>query len=107
MKLNIGDNNSCDMENDVYNIARDSLKYSGVHMFIASNKWDSVHVEVTDDIPTSQLKYLPIVTDNITVTLPEKVTMDTIGILVSLFPKKSGVLRRTFMSGGNIQEVLG
>lgn len=106
MKLDIGERTGCHAEKDTYFLSIDSLKYAQTHMFIASNKWDSVHIQMQSNMQSEALRYIPMVTDEIEVDLPEKITMDIVGTLAALYPKKSGELRRAFMSGKDVKEVL-
>lgn len=84
----------------------DMINNSATHLFIASNKWDKILIHIDDSIKFDMIRYLPKVSSNIKVTLPEKVTIDTVGVLASLYPDLSASLRRTFMSGKDIREVL-
>lgn len=106
MILHICDEAGGNAADGIMCIPKKNLNMSSVHMFIASSKWDKVIVDVDESISPSVLKYLPVVTENVEVNLPENMTVDIVGVLASLYPKKAGLLRRAFMMGGNVEEVL-
>ena len=106
MKLNIGKDYVKELTEDVCNLSTAMLSSPAVHMFIASNSWAEIHIDVDDNIDYTLLKFFPMACRNITVSLPERCTITTVGILSSLYPDLSGKLRRAFMTGGSIEEVL-
>lgn len=87
-------------------LSLDMLVMRSTHLFIASNKWDEIYVELDDKIPERSLLHLPMVTQNIKVKLPDKITMETVKLLTELFPDKAGSLRKRFMTDGLVGEVI-
>lgn len=92
---------------DSYYIGTFFLKAKSTHFFIASNKWESIYIELEDSIPEGYLKSLHLVCPKITVNLPDKITDVTVRLLAELYPEKSGAIRRTYLTGGSLMEVLG
>ena len=106
MNLNITRVYNKQFRENLYSLSTDMLKMKSTHLFIASNAWESVYIELDDSIPEGYLRNLHTVCDNITVNLPDVVTDKTLGLLIELYPDKSGALRRAYMQGTKIEEVL-
>lgn len=94
------------MVEDTVTIATYMLQFSSTHMFIASNHWDDVRVVLDDKIPVNSLIHVNLVADAIHVQLPEQLTDATLHQLIELFPDKGGAIRRCFMTGQDVREVL-
>lgn len=94
------------MDGRTYIISKDALHLNGVHLFIASNKWDELQVDLSDDMPLDVFKFMVGVCSKVSVTLPPTITDKTVKLLVELYPEKSGTIRKAYMSGGNIKELL-
>ncbi len=82
------------------------LNMKSTHLYIASNKWETVTIDIEDSIPERSLMHIPTVADHIQVRLPEKITQTTLRLLTELFPDKAGALRKRYMTDGLIGEVL-
>ena len=82
------------------------LKLQSTHLFIASNNWDEIEIELDDCIPANSLLHFNMVTDTIKVRLPEEINQNTVKQLVELFPDKAGVIRKCYMTGGDLRGVL-
>lgn len=82
------------------------LKQTSAHLFIASNSWDTLYLDLSDDIPTLCLKFIRDKVKEVRVKLPDKVTTHTLKLLIELFPSNEGKLRKQFMMGGNLDGVL-
>ncbi len=95
-----------DFHEDSYYIGTSFLKAKATHFFIASNHWESIYIEIEDTIPEGYLRSLHLVCNNIKVNLPEVITDKTVQLLAELYPDKSGKIRRTYLTGGNLKEVL-
>lgn len=91
---------------DTVNLGIHMLQLQTTHLFIASNKWDEVYIELDDSVPENSLLHINLVTDNIKVKLPENVTAPILKQLTELFPDKAGALRRCFMTGQSMKGVL-
>lgn len=107
MKLFVTRDFHKEFHDDSYFISTYFLKAKATHFFIASNKWESIYIEIEDSIPEGYLKSLHLVCPKITVNLPETVTDTTVRLLAELYPEKSGSIRRAYLTGGNVAEVLG
>lgn len=92
---------------DAYFISTSFLKAKATHFFIASNKWDFIFIEMEDSIPEGYLKSMHLVCPNIKVNLPDIVTDTTVRLLAELYPDKSGAIRKAYLTGGKLVEVLG
>lgn len=78
-----------------------------VHLFLASQIWESLTVELTDDIPTDVLKYLAPKCKDIHVTLTdEQVTQHGVKLLCELYPDKAGAIRKAAMLGRDLTSVV-
>lgn len=82
------------------------LQFPSTHLFIASNKWDKVYIEVSDEIPLGSLRFINTVTQTIEVNIPDVTTETTMRILTEIYPEKSGKLRRHQMQGLPLKEAL-
>ena len=91
---------------ELYTLRTSMLQLKSTHLFINSNAWDSIMIDLDDSIPEGCLCNLSLICSNIKVNLPETVTDVTLRLLCELFPTKAGALRRTYMAGGNLKEVL-
>lgn len=106
MILNIKNEYVKDFEKDTVNLATHMLQMKSTHLFIASGSWDIVYLELDDTIPESCLFGIHTTTDCIRVKLPDVITDITVNRLAELFPDKAGMLRRLYMQGKDIREVL-
>lgn len=106
MKLNITRQYNKGFVEDTCNLGTSMLNMKATHLFIASNAWESIYVELEDTIPEGYLCCFGMVTQNISVNLPETVTEKTLHLLTELYPEKAGALRRTYMQKRDFKEVL-
>lgn len=108
MKLKIIVNAQESITNDSgdYEMSPELLKLKGTHVFIASRVWDEIHIDLTEDIPLGSLKYVPKHANALTVKLPETKTAHIMQLCTELFPEKSGTIRKTFLSKGDIPSEL-
>ena len=93
-----------DLENMV--VSTGMLTMPTTHLFIASNKWSSAIVEVSNKIPAGTLSNLHTVCDEIKVILPEVCTEHEMRILAELFPRKAGTIRKSFLLGKDLKGVV-
>lgn len=91
----------------VYTLATSYMQMKSTHLFIASNKWEEIYIELDDSMQTGYLQYLHLVCPRILVSLPEVITEQTILLLAEIFPDKRGLLRKNFLLHKDIKEVLG
>lgn len=87
-------------------IKSDLLQHPGPHLFIASHKWDEVHVELHAGLQPHWLHYLPTVAEKIYVEAVDDYK-PYMNLLVELFPEKSGSIRRATLQGTNLADILG
>lgn len=89
----------------VYCVKTSMLKEPGPHLFIASEKWDEIRVELSEELPVENIGRLSLVCDNIKVKrVPD---MDTyIDALIVLFPSKGGALRKCKITGSPVIDVI-
>lgn len=106
MVLNITAEYNKSFVENVCSLATHMLSIPSTHLFIASNTWEEIDVDVNDEIPEGCLHCLSLACDNIKVRLPENVTDKTVRLLAEALPDKAGVIRRAYMQGTPIKEVL-
>ena len=94
-------------DSDDYELKPEMLKLNGTHVFIASRMWDSIVIELTEDIPLGSLKYLPSKAKSISVVMPTELTSHIVQLCTELYPEKAGTIRKNFlMKGVILSEVL-
>ena len=96
-----------DFEENTTHLKTSMLAMQSTHMFIASNHWEDIVVELSEDIPESSLLHFSLVSDAIHVKLPETINNTILHQLTELFPELSGKLRSLYMSGQDVKGVLG
>jgi hypothetical protein len=107
VKLNIvSDISQKEFNGEEMTISISLLSQKATHLFVASHLWDELYCEVDDSIPLNCLKYMVTKAKKVTVKLPEKCTVTTMRLLTELYPVKAGTIRKAFMSGKNLQEVI-
>lgn len=77
-----------------------------LHMFIASNSWDELIVQMKDTEALACLKYMKPNFAKITVYLFGEVTLRMVQALGELYPEKAGHLRKAYMSGEDLGGLL-
>lgn len=107
MKLFIMRKTDKEFHEGAYYIGTYYLKMKSTHFFIASNKWESIYLELEDEIPEGYLRSLHLVCSDIKVNLPEVLTDKTFQLLAELYPTHSGAIRKARLTGHSIKEVLG
>lgn len=73
------------------------LEDKGTHLFIASNIWDKLHVDICDEIPDKTLRYVITKCKAIDVTLPAELSDKHVALLCELYPAKEGQIRKAAM----------
>ncbi|MCM1215088.1 MAG: hypothetical protein NC548_11275 [Lachnospiraceae bacterium] len=106
MKLVIQKDYAVSKDLDTMILSARMLLEVSVHLYISSHKWDSITIEICDDIPDDVLQYIRMQTDNKYVRLPEKLNERQLKMLVSLYPELAGKIRRAYMSGVSLREVV-
>lgn len=93
-----------DLENMV--ISANMLRLPTTHLFIASNRWESAIVEITDSVPEGTLVNLHTVCDDIKVILPDKSDEHTMRLLTELYPEIAGTIRKNYLLGKCLKGVV-
>lgn len=106
MKLRISKKFEPGFTPDTYTLGTDMLRMKSTHLFIAARAWESIELDLSDNIPTGYLGNLNLVSSDIKVRLPETITDKTVVLLAELYPDKAGKLRKQFMFGKPVSEVL-
>lgn len=105
MNLYIG--NTVQSDTDSMWLPYSLLTDKAVHLFIASNVWDTLTVEVSEDIPAGVLKYMILKCTEKKVILPEHaLSAKEVGLICEMFPDKAGGIRRAHMAGRSVTELL-
>lgn len=107
MKLHIESTYNSGFDEDTYHLSTSMLKSQATHLFIASNLWESIQVDLDETIPDGYLSNLNMVCSDIRVKLPKDITESTLRALIDLYPDKRGKLRMTYLSGKSLEGVLG
>lgn len=77
-----------------------------LHLFVASNVWKELIVQMKDTEALNCLKYMLPKFEKITVFLFGEVTLRMVQTLGELYPDKASALRRAYMSGEDIGRLL-
>jgi hypothetical protein len=86
-------------------LSTDALRDRDSHLFILSNRWDTIYIELSDKVLPYCLKYIKNSSNEVKVRFKEQ-TKYTLALLIELYPDLEGVLRKKYVSGGNLNEVL-
>lgn len=108
MKLVVEKDNGprLDKENDTYYIPTAMLSMGAVHMFIGYKKWETIYVELSDDIPHGSLRFFPSVCSDIKVKCTKEINDNIVRQLAELFPDLGGKVRRWYFAKKDIMEVI-
>ncbi len=106
MKLIIAKDYNKSFTDSTCNLSTDMLRLNSTHLFIASNMWESIRIEIDGSIPRGTLRKLSTVCEDIKVSVPAHIDENILHLLTELYPSKAGVLRRTFMQGGDVKGVI-
>lgn len=107
MKLNITRQYNKSFVEDTCNLGTSMLNSAATHLFIASNSWDEIYIELTNDVKVGMLKYIPMVCDKIKISLPEDINHTVVHLLTELYPDKAGKIRMAYMQQRDLREELG
>lgn len=89
-----------------YYLTLASLNHKGTHLFIASNKWDELHITLTEDIPLNVLKYVRMAVGSVHVVIKGEQTEHIMELMCELYPEYSGKLHKAFMLKKDLKEVV-
>lgn len=84
-------------------------KYMGLkvtHLTLASQEWDALYIELDECIPEGSLRFLPQKCKCIRALCPERLSMHQLHLLVELYPSLDGKLRKAYMKGEDVRELL-
>lgn len=76
------------------------------HLMIASQVWKGAYVEISDAIPEGSLRFLPSKCETIKVRFEGKPSMHMMHLLIDLYPKLNGTIRKLYMKGDDMHELL-
>lgn len=82
------------------------LAANNAHLVIASRMWDKCFIELLEDIPEGVLKFLPEKVQTFAIDVPEHPSLHQLHLICELMPEKEGTLRKLYMKGESIYEVL-
>lgn len=105
MILRVDDTDNAVDEN-TYTLKPNLLQDKAVHLFIASNEWELLDIKLTDDIPQDTLKYVITKCKDVKVRKCSTINKHTMHLLCELYPDKAGIIRKNFMLGRDVWEVL-
>lgn len=82
------------------------LQNTATHLYIASNHWDNMYIELDEDIPCDVLKYVCRQSDKVEVSYPSNISEHVLKLLCEVYPEKSGLIRKYYMLKKDLREVL-
>jgi hypothetical protein len=107
MRLLISDTDSkTEGLTETIRISPSALGRTATHLFIASTRWDSIHVDIVQEIPRHVLNKVQTRSQNITCSIRTRVTEHSVGLLIDLFPSLEGKIRKSFFAGGDLNGVV-
>ena len=84
----------------IFWISTENILDKAIHLYVASNCWDKLSVEITDKLPTGVLDKVVTRCKEVEVmNLPLTLTQRTVELLCELYPEKSGKIRKTYLMG--------
>lgn len=83
-----------------------SLKQKGTHLFIKSHEWNTLYIDVTEDIPMGCLKYVCEYFQSVKADVPNGLNDHVVELLAELYPNLSGKIRKAYLFGGDVRELL-
>lgn len=83
------------------------LRDNATHLYVASNSWDRLIVDLSEEIPENVLKYMILKCKNVEVHLPEgKLSPKCINLLCEVYPDRAGELRKANMLGKDLNTIV-
>lgn len=83
------------------------LNDKAVHLYLASNLWDELQVDISPDIPVGVMQYVSMKCKSVKVNLPRrKLESGELTVLCDLYPDKAGALRKANMLGKDLNTLL-
>lgn len=76
------------------------------HLVLASRDWDTLYIDVDECIPEGSLRFLSEKCRSVCAFCQEKPSMHQLHLLVELYPKLDGQLRKAYMKGEGISGIL-
>lgn len=90
----------------VTHLSPKALKENGTHLFIKSHEWDELVIDLTEDIPKGCLRYVSTCAKNMKINVPGEIDAHIVQLLSEVYPDLSGKIRKTFLFGGDVRELL-
>lgn len=107
MKLLIRKERKPEFGNDTYYLSTDMLEMKAVHMFIAYHKWETIDIELSDEIPGGYLRFFNKVCSDIRVLRTSVCSAENLTKQLSeLFPELGGKIRKAYFTGKDVWEVI-
>ena len=82
------------------------LAVKSSHLVLASVEWDEVWIDVAEAIEEGTLVYLHTRSKRIYARVPDHPSRHQMVLLCELYPEKAGSIRKAFLKGANINELL-
>ena len=82
------------------------LKHNTTHLFIASNKWSAIEIDLSDDIPRNVLPYITKNQGDIAINFDEPISQHQMKLLCELYPEIQGCITRTFLKKDDLHDLL-
>ena len=76
------------------------------HLTLASQKWDTLFIDVVESIPEGSLRFLPKKCSKIRACCPEHPSIHQLHLLAELYPELDGRLRKAYLKGEGIGGIL-
>lgn len=105
MTLRITREKKREFDTENYYLHPSMLNSNGTHLFIASNKWDAIIVDLCPELNPAKLHYLPSICTDIKICNSPDIEK-YVDALLELFPNKGGQLRRCKLSGHGARDVV-
>lgn len=83
-----------------------SLDYKATHVYIASNFWDKIKIELSEEIPLNVLRYVARQAESVDTVLPEDSTEHIMKLMCEIYPERAGRIRKNYMLHQNMKEAL-
>lgn len=82
------------------------LNFNQAHAVIASQVWDTIYIEVAEEINESKLRYLRTKAKEIHSRIPGNPSRHQMVLLTELYPELNGTIRKAFLKGDDLHGVL-
>lgn len=87
-------------------IAPEHLNKNFAHAVIASQQWDTLYIDIDECIQENRLRFIPSHCSRIVVGCTEPLSRHQMVLITELYPALGGKIRKEFLRGGNVKDVL-